>query len=426
MNRRLTFFHCPPAYLFWLFLCLAFPFRGFSQQSNPPGGNAIFAPFISRLQAEARNNLIRLSWSDSSDVRGPVYIYRSQTPFDEAHSYSRLRSVEVPYGVQSYIDEIEETGTWHYFLIASDAGGVRYELVIPFTNTIAVSIDELSDLGIAPSANPVQPSGELRIFSLSAAVEGDGVVINYRLADGVKTTIVYRSVRPIGRTQDLLEAVIVQSGAFTPIVDYPVPGIPYYYAVVSEEELLSGSIGIFPGYNATQEPVEVPAGRYRVGLGESPYALRSMPLPLISIDAISPGAAGYTEIPPPVRLSADAAKAASALPSPSLPRKKTIKSPRAFEQDLQPPSGGEEYGLRSIVQGPFIKRDWENSKAELSRYLSLPRSAASAARARFYLGQAFYYTNALREALFEFLVVQSQYPREANEWVQAVLTLLVN
>ncbi|MDR1950565.1 MAG: hypothetical protein LBQ38_14340 [Spirochaetaceae bacterium] len=395
--------------------------------SQERAGNAVFAPFISRLRAEVKNNLIRLSWTDSSDARGPVYIYRSKTPFDNAHPYSRIRPVEVPYGAQSYIDEIEETGIWHYFLSSSDETGKKYEVFIPYTNTIDVSVDSLTDLteGMG-TARTAWPPIESPIFSLAAAVEGDGVAITYRMTEGIKDTVLYRSVEPITHTADLLKAVIVESGTQSPYTDYPVPGISYYYAVITEEELLSGTVGIFPGYNSTLTPVEVPAGRYRVGLGDSLRTVRSIPLPLISVNAISSGAAGQVDLPVPVPLSREASRAlASIRPSQRPTTQKSRKPPRAFSQDLRAPAGGEESTLRSIVQGPFMKWEWEKTREELLRYLSLPRSETSEARARFYLGQAYYYTQDIREALFEFLMIQSQYPEEANEWIQATLEQMI-
>jgi TolA-binding protein len=72
-----------------------------------------------------------------------------------------------------------------------------------------------------------------------------------------------------------------------------------------------------------------------------------------------------------------------------------------------------------------MKWEWEKTREELLRYLSLPRSETSEARARFYLGQVYYYTQDIREALFEFLMIQSQYPEEANEWIQATLEQMI-
>jgi TolA-binding protein len=55
----------------------------------------------------------------------------------------------------------------------------------------------------------------------------------------------------------------------------------------------------------------------------------------------------------------------------------------------------------------------------------LPRSSPAESRARFYLGQAYYYSGNYREALFEFLLIRDVFPAEGSEWVQATLAAMV-
>jgi hypothetical protein len=333
--------------------------------------------------------------------------------------------VEVPYGVQSYIDEVESSGRWYYLAAASDESGRRYDVVIPFNNMIEISVAEgLRDPGQNGAARETQTLEETMIFSLRAAVQGDGVVISFRTMDGSKNPVLYRGVQPIGSAADLLGAVIVQTGIGSPFTDYPVPGIPYYYAVIFEEDLLAGQVSIFPGRNATTEAAEVPPGRYRVGLPKAADQIRPMPLPLIALNAVVPGAGGLSEIPVPVPLSTPVAKAlADIKPAPAAPAPE--KSPQAFSQDTQSVSGGEAYTLGAIVGDPFAKRDWDRAREELLRFLSLPRSGGIEARARFYLGQVYYFSGRPREALFEFLSAQYAYPAEAGDWIQASLAKLV-
>jgi hypothetical protein len=99
--------------------------------SQSGSGDSIFAPFISQLSVETKNNLIRLSWLDSRDVRGPVYIFRSSQPFRPGPLPGNIEPVEVPYRTQSYVDETEGSGTVHYFVAASDERGRRYDIFIP-------------------------------------------------------------------------------------------------------------------------------------------------------------------------------------------------------------------------------------------------------------------------------------------------------
>jgi hypothetical protein len=388
----------------------------------------VFAPFISSLSADAKDDVVKLVWTDARDVKGSVIIFRSQKPFEGSKGDFSTKLAEVPYGAGSYIDHPPSPGVWYYFVAATDEANIRYDIMIPYVNTISAQVKE-PDAAVLAAAS-VAPGGTVATVSafsdIHAAVQGDSVVVSYAGGAG-SGAILYRSATPIARIQDLLGAVIVLAGAqASPFVDYPVPGIGYYYAILAEDELKSGKVSIVQGRNATASSVEVPAGRYRVGLPGPQRDTRSMPLPLISVEAAYPAAA--TGAPPPAvpaTLSPAATKAVAGLAPAKIEQKPVVqRKPRAFPQDLEAPAGGEEYALRSIVQGPFAKRDWEESTAQLASYLSLPRSPASEARARYYLGQAYYFGGKPREALFEFLLVQKQYAAEAGEWIHSLLPQL--
>jgi hypothetical protein len=424
---------------FLCFAALLFPPRIIAQENAAeqavPG--AIFAPFISRLSAEVKNNFVRLSWIDSPDVRGSVYIYRSNTPFTAQGPDPNAAAIEVPYGVQSYIDEIETAEMVYYYIAASDEEGQRFNLVLPYNNAINVTIGE-GENGGALLTEAIRPSeqGGLReqppdtgVSGLEAAVQENSVIISYQNINGNKSAILYRSVAPISQMSDLVRAVIVRSGVNSPVTDYPVPGIPYYYAVIFEEDLTRGNVRIVPGANATVQPVSVSDAENQLGLPvgteNQRQGIRAMPLPLISLYAAAPSLNSTGEIPQPGPLGSEAAKAIAGIKVPEASVEPPLKNPRAFSQDLEIPAGGEEYTLRSIVQDSFVKRDWPRARDELIRFLALPRSAATEARARFYLGQAYYFSALYRESLFEFLMVEAQYPQEAAEWMQAVLVRMV-
>ena len=205
------------------------------------------------------------------------------------------------------------------------------------------------------------------VSSLEAFALGDRVIITFD-ASGIRSPVLYRSVRPIEGTPDLLGAVIVQMNVSSPFTDYPVPGIPNYYAVIPEEDLVNGRVDIIPGRNATQVPVEASTGDFAFPLA--------------------------------------------------------LKKPRAFTRDLEnSPVGQEEYALRLMVRGPFAARDWETARDELVMFLSLPRSPETEARARFYLGQCYYFLRQSLAGLTEFYAFQDSFPIEAEDWIQALLRM---
>ena len=367
------------------------------------------APVVSEFRAELRERLVRLSWRDSPGARGPVHIYRSSVPFEEHRLPPSLAAV--PWGTEFFIDEIDASGTVYYFAAASGETGPPHTVLVPEGNVLSVSVS------VMPAPAPAV-SGGPEITGIEAGVEGESVIVNCRVPGDGKGAILYRSVEPVRRTADLLGAVIVRPGAVFPFTDYPVPGIPCYYAVIYEEELVRGSVSIRPGLNSTVRAVEVPSAAEE-------ERLRSMPLPLWSIPHTVPGADGFSELPAVIPLSPEAAKAVAEIRA-AVPPERAEKRPRAFSQDLEITPEGGDAPLRDIVQGPFLKREWEEAREDLRRFLSLPRTAEAEARAHFYLGQAACFTGRYREALIEFLLFQKEYPLEAGEWLEAVLDRMAN
>ncbi len=461
-----------------------------SAQTTSSEEGSVFAPFVSRIRVAVKDDLVKVSWLDSHDAIGPVFLYRSKYVFSSSSLPKAELVTELPYGTQSYIDHPPSTGPWYYFVAASDEQGTRYDILLPFGNTSgapvsvtlktetdtesveadsgetikteasALSKEETASVVPAPTemtlvsppstqpqsmtasdenvdSNPTAKIEEKAVtvqalaplvskpaFSaVTASVNGDAVEINFKAERKVVSALLYRSATPLRRVADLLDAIIVLAGPpEAPMIDYPVPGIAYYYALLDENELKSGSALIEIGVNTTVQAATVPAGLYRIGLPGPSSDLRSMPLPLISLHSLGETSPSLTPSP----LSPEATKIIKRLVSVTEPKELSERRPRVFPQDLEAPAGGEEYTLRSIVQGTFAKRDWRKAITELSGYLSLSRTALTEARARFYLGQSYYFQNQYREALFEFLLVQEQYSAEAREWIQAVLRHLID
>jgi hypothetical protein len=398
-----------------------------ASQSGPASQGREASPYVTQIRAEPRNNLIRITWIDSPDARGSVYIFRSARPFSGSIP-ANIRPVIVRYGVQYYIDDIDDIENIYYFVAASDSSGRRYDVIIPQINSTNVNLSQpqtqtqpaVPDSSPAPIAVEIRPPVPVQgISNLRASRDGERVIVTYNTSSPEKKAVLYRSMHPVSQPQDLLNASIVQSGIRSPFVDSPVPGFNWYYAVVYEEEISSGNIGIRPGINATT------AGVIISGDQAVEQALRPIPLPMLALrNAVGEGFF-LPEIIEQVPLSTEAAgMLRNTRISAKVPL--VLKIPRVFVIDLESPSTGEESALFQIVNEQFCLLDWEGARVSLQHYLSLPRSRDVEARARFYLGQTLYYTGNYREALLEFLFIRSIHPVEANNWIDAILTAMVS
>ena len=370
-----------------------------------------FFPYVTQVRAELRNNIIRLTWVDSPNVRGPVYIFRSARPFSGSIP-ANIRPIVVRYGTQYYLDDVDNMDNLHYFIAASDMSGKRYDVIIPRMNSTNIIHGHVPPEEIPPAiAAPIEG-----INNLTARPDGDRVIVIYNTLEPRKNAILYRSMQPIRQPYDLLNAVIVQSGFSYQFVDFPAPEITWYYAVINESEILSGNVNVRPGINATTSAVIITSDRM------AEQVMRSIPLPLLTIESMPSGHLTSDSNNIPMNSASEfMLRNTIRYSKPPL----ELKSPRVFAIDLQAPAGGEDSALFQIVKDYFEKLDWENAQTSLRHYLSLPRSPDVQLRARFYFGQTLYFTGNYREALLEFLSFRSFHPVEANIWIEAVLTAMV-
>jgi hypothetical protein len=436
-------------------------------QAAAQSGTSIFAPFVSRLTAEVSGRTVRLTWLDAPSVKGPVYVYRAQVPFSGTGMRNQAEGREVPYGQQTFVEDVETFGVWYYFVAASDETRLKYEMVVPYNNIIDIQLDGSarqfpaspgtaaantgaaaaapssgravispqpaetpawdSPYGTAPQDGTPRNSGD--IASIAAQALPDGIHISFSSPDRNKNALLYRSSIPVTRFNDILSAVLVKDRLASPYVDYPPPGTVCYYAILYEEDLRSGQAAIYPGGNATVIPVYpgIAGQGAPGGAGASAFA----PLPATGQQSayLDPGAGYFSTVRSLSRLSAEAAKVAEFVrnqprPAPVIPQSpaRTWLEPRVFNQDLQPNAApGEDYDLAQIVRGPFFRKDWKTARFALERYLSAAHSQNAVTRARFYLGQCCYFLGDARAALNEFTAVHTMYPEEAASWLQAAL-----
>ena len=438
-------------------------------QSGDAAPGSIFAPFVTRLNADISGKVVRLKWQDSHSARGPVYVYRSRTPFAGQGAQYQARSLEVPFGQETFVEEVEALGMWYYFVVASDESRMRYEMVIPYNNIIDVQLDGGSRF-VPASPGMLEPSGPLYsnqgiisqpaqravddptwnsafgsygvarneggpapyttdIVDINVQPLPNGIYISFRSSEFNKNAQLYRSNRPIASVNDLLTAAVVKDRLSSPFIDYPPPGVAYYYAVLYEEDVQSGRAGIYPGSNATVNPVQLGGIDAAASGYAGPPAFSPAPPSAQQSTYLAPDSGYFSTVKTPTPLSSRAAEAVEEMRNkpevaPVIPKSSygINMEPRVFNQDVQSnAASGEDYELAMIVRGSFFRKDWGVARGELQKYLATTRSPAAAARARFYLGQCGYFLGDVKTALNDFMAVHPLYPEEAAGWVQASL-----
>jgi hypothetical protein len=287
----------------------------------------------------------------------------------------------------------------------------------------AVVIQGAPPYGASPYTGISTPSATLALTGLSAYPDIGGIRVNFLSGNPSKHVVLYRNIVPMMQLTDLLTAEIAHlPGAVSPVIDAVKSGVPYYYAAVYDEDMRTGTAYIAPGYNATIYPALIIQG---VATMDKPAAPpQQSPPPAVA----SPPVFNYPAQGSGGKLSLEAAAALSgaSLTAPRTDKVSpangiTMTEPKIFSEDLlQAPSGMEAANLQNIVQNYILWRRWTEATDSLRQFL-LNSSGNANNRARFYLGESYYFSGAADKALTEFLAVQSRFPEETPLWIQACL-----
>lgn len=393
----------------------------------PAPEERIFAPFPLRIRVGIRPEGVLVTWEEAADPPEGYTVYRSEAPIDRGSFPGALRIADLPSGSVEYLDVPPDSRGYYYAVLGRTRQGGIYEVFIPLKNVSIAPVSFEPVAAPAPKPEPPEPAPEPPPV-VQASLDRDGIRITWEPIRIGRRVVLYRSPTPIRSLPDLLGSSWVASveESEAGILDFPVPGIGYYYALVDEEGLRSGSPVLAAGRNVTTASASVPAGLYRIGLPQIPYASRSLPLPYLAltrgVTAGSEALSGGLPVPPDAPLKPETRKAvARILRSEALPPASPPEL-RILPEDLEATAaGGEEYTLRTIVRDRLAKKDWKGASDELARYLSLNRSPGAAARARFYRGQALAYSGEYREAFFEFLLAQDILYLPSNQWIDWLL-----
>jgi hypothetical protein len=121
------------AVLSLLMLAAGVPAAG-QQAAASPASPETSTVFVSRLKAEPIDYQVKLTWSDSPDLKGDCVVYRS---LEEISSQSLARADiigSVKTGTGYFVDTPPNRSGWFYAVLIRDSAGNLYPLLVPFRN----------------------------------------------------------------------------------------------------------------------------------------------------------------------------------------------------------------------------------------------------------------------------------------------------
>ena len=372
-------------------------------------------PVPSGLAAEANGGTVVLRWNNAGDsaAGSGCKILRHTLPITRQNYTEAEEAGTAAAGVNTFTDRLQEDGAFYYALIPLNGDGSPEALFFVSSENslvfpVEVSIPDVTDI---------------RLTFFDVLLKNQAVVVRWDTQPEQERMILYRSTNPFVNLASVAQATVltVTDGTTLSYVDYPVPGVPYYYAAVPEAVIRSGTAVFRCGENTNEIPVEVP-GEYAGLPPVRRAAVRAMPLPLLNPD--------HAEPKPAAVFSAETERTIAALDS-ALRRERSREgnavrnpAPWRFPEDNEPGAGGENAALKQILDTRFDAKNWDGLAEDLNVFLSLRRTEEVSARAHFYLGQAYFFTEKYQDALEEFLLSQNAYPNKAREWVQKTLKRL--
>jgi hypothetical protein len=403
-------------------LAFAFAPLNVSGQQTP----RTFAPFASRLRAEAVDYQVKLTWHDSPDAPGSYLVYRAPKEITSADLGAALLLGTVASGVQFFVDTPPGGGPWFYAVLLRTDGGTLFSQLIPFRNVTSTAVTLTS---VAP-----EETLAARVTGLKAAVTpaGDSVQITFSSSNPARDLLLFRGTTPLLQPEDLLRSVSVTQldPGTTRFLVPALSGVDYWFAVLDAGLFKIGQAPLQKGVNTSEEPVQVPMASGRISLAPPTLVRRALPLPSLQItfnvQSGLPLVSGRASGSPKEMPIAPATETSLAVLRRQVPQKAVRPlRPRVLASDTTPMPSGELQRLREIVTGPFLGGDLTGAQKMFLDFLSLPRKPEIAARARFYLGQTYFIEGRRREALLEFLLAQDVYYQETRPWLEASLDGLI-
>ncbi|MDA3956181.1 hypothetical protein [Oceanispirochaeta sp.] len=395
-----------------LLLCLM-TLQAAAQTGNPEE-NRVFAPFISRLNAETKGSGILLTWKDASNLRSPFYnIYESEQPFDPERFIYTRKIASLGSRIESFLYEPGDSKP-RYFLILAEEEGVLFDVFIPYRN---MTMEKVSAERVV-----IQEEKAARISSLKVLPESQALLIRADSSNPGRSLILFRSTNPLENREDLADATQVRVFVNETIElrDQVVPGISFYYALVDQSLYESGSRILLYDGSVTARPVMIPLEEWSSETAHSfQFASRHNPLPLLNIELdIERGKRlpemGIPDVP--VELSRETKQALAELNLGKSVHPSVWRQPRLLSIERTGSAPPETSWVIELIE----TGDWESLLRRSEEQIKTSFDPEVQSRLHFYKGQAHYFLGNLEFAFMDFLIARSVYYGESNAWMLSI------
>ncbi len=370
----------------------------------------------SRVRAAELDGEVLVTWRDAAGYEGAYQVWRSSTAFAPGvfeESSDLFLAGTVSSGIESLIDRPAAPGAY-YYAVTSDLGTphlIEQRNFLPRPVRVVMTAEQAEE----PAT----------VRSLSVEARNSEVILRFEPSRHGRRLAAYASTEAIESIEDLQRAVrlAVFDSNQMEYRDYPVPGIPTYYAVLDAEQALAAEGELIPQQNTTIQPIRIALGSVRRGTGAPQVgARREAPIPLLRMPWL-PVTGAYAvdltrapeDLDPETQAALDTILKHFGTPG------RTSPEPRILPGDRDSPGTGLRSSLTTVLNGPFARTEWAEAEMQLSNLLTVASSPAQRARVQFYRGQCLFFLGRFNEASLAFVDARDQLFSESQPWLDAAL-----
>ena len=278
-------------------------------------------------------------------------------------------------------------------------------------------------LGAAHTAGYTQTDYD--IVQFYAEIKNQSVYLHWNTTGNVPKLILYRSLNPFTDFSSLANAVLLStfSKNTKAFIDYPLPNTNYYYALVFENDVTSGTpIKFIPSKNSILVPIRIEAATEETELVE-----RALSLPTLNTsEAVQTKRATFSaETEQKLReLETKFGKYPAYARKAENPDAEKLPAFFRFTEETAAGRDVTALSLKRILDTYSETKSWLELEAELTKFLQLSHSDFIDARAAFYRAEACFFAQKYDSALLQFLQVEDTFKLEAKKWIALTLEKL--
>jgi len=406
--------------LFGVILILA-PFPGApaslpAQAAQAAGAESPTVQTPSRVRAAELDGEVLVTWRGAAGYEGTYQVWRSSAPFDAGvfeQSSALFLAGTVSSGVGSLIDRPAAPGTY-YYAVTND---IESPYLIEQRNFLPRPVR------VAMTAEQAQEPVTVR--ALSVETQNGSVILRFEPSRHGRRLAVYAATEAIEQVNDLHRAVrlTVFDSEQREYRDYPVPGVPTYYAVLDAEQVIAGNGELVPRQNTTVQPIRIALGSVRPGTGAPQVgARREAPIPLLRMPWLPATQAYALDLSKaPEELDRETQEALNAILAVHGAPERVSPEPEILAGDRDTRDSGVRSSLTTVLAGPFARTEWADAESQLSNLLTVVSTSSQRARVQFYRGQCLYFLGRFNEASLAFVDARSHLFAESQPWLDAAL-----